>query len=125
MSPTGIRPNPMTTLILLLLLVQIFLTIIGIHNTNQHNRKTHKIMSQLDDNIQALQATVAAENTVIDSAVALINGFAQQLADAIAAALAAGATPEELQNLTDLNTAVTAKSAELAAAVQSGTPAKP
>ncbi len=74
-------------------------------------------MSQLEDEVQQLQQDVAAENTVIDSAVVLINGFAGKLQAAIDAAIAAGATPQQLQNLTDLHNTVTAKSAELAAAV--------
>ncbi len=82
-------------------------------------------MSVLDDKITALTASVAAENTVIDSAVTLINGFSATLAAAIAAALAAGATPTELQSLTDLQTGVDAKATALAAAVAANTPAPP
>lgn len=79
--------------------------------------KQHKTMSQLSDEIQALQADVAAEKTVVDSAVALINGFAAKLQAAIDAATAAGATAEQLQNLTDLHTSVTAQTTDLATAV--------
>ncbi len=41
------------------------------------------------------------------------------------AALAAGATPTELQSLTDLQTGVDAKATALAAAVAANTPAPP
>lgn len=78
-------------------------------------------MSQMDDDITALQASVAAENTVIDSAVTLIEGFSAQIQAAVDAALAAGATDAQLQSMTDLKTAVDTKAAALAAAVQAGT----
>lgn len=87
-------------------------------------RKDIATMSQtLQTQITTLQADVTAENTVIDSAVTLINGFAAQLATAVAAAQAAGATPAELQSLTDLGTSITSKSSALAAAVAANTPA--
>lgn len=60
-------------------------------------------MSALDD----LTAAVAAEDSVIDSAVVLINGFAAQLA-------AAGTDPVKLKALQD---DITAKTASLSAAV--------
>lgn len=67
------------------------------------------IMASLDD----LAADVQAENTVIDSAVALINGFAAQLA-------AAGTDPVKLDALrSDIQTRTQA----LAAAVAANTPA--
>lgn len=69
------------------------------------------IMSALSD----LQVAVANEDTVIASAITLINGFAAQLAAAgtDAAALAA------------LQADVTARASALAAAVASNTPAAP
>jgi predicted nucleic acid-binding Zn-ribbon protein len=83
-------------------------------------------MSQLDDQIQALQTEVTNDTTVIGSAITLIQGFNQRLADAIAAALAAGATQTQLQALTDLKTTLTANDQALADAVAAGTPqAKP
>lgn len=70
-----------------------------------------KIMSAFDD----LAADVAAEDTVIDGAVALINGFAGQLA-------AAGTDPAKLAALSaDIKT----KTSALAAAVLANTPAAP
>lgn len=91
-----------------------------------------KIMGTLADiqaKTAALQAEVAAEDTVIDSAVALISGFAttlsdikQQLADAIAAN-----DPTAIQAVADALDAtaadVSAKKQQLADAVVAGTPA--
>mgnify|MGYP001614089774 CR=1 FL=1 len=82
-------------------------------------------MSALDDKITALQAEVAKNTTVEKSALALIQGFAAQLAAAVQAALAAGATRAQLQSLTDLQTTITANDDELAAAVLANTPAPP
>lgn len=82
-------------------------------------------MSQLDDKIAALQAEITNETTVVNSAIALINGISGQIAAAVAAALAAGATPAELQALTDLQTALASNDAALAAAVSANTPPPP
>jgi hypothetical protein len=79
-------------------------------------------MSQMDDDITALQASVASENTVIASAVTLMNGISAQITAAVNAALAAGATPAQLQAVTDLKTAVDTNQAALAAAVTANTP---
>lgn len=64
-------------------------------------------------NLSALQAAVEAENTVIDSAITLLNGLAEALR-------AAATDPAAVQALAD---EVGAKSAALAAAVQANTPA--
>jgi hypothetical protein len=82
-----------------------------------------KQMAAIDDALDTLTAQVAQNTTVIGSAKVLINGFAAQLASAIAAAQAAGATPVQLQKMTDLQTAVKASDDDLAAAVAQGTPA--
>ncbi len=74
-------------------------------------------MAQIDDEITQLQTDVASEGTAVSSAVTLINGIAAQIAAAIAAAQAAGATPAQLQSLTDLHTAVVGQTSSLAAAV--------
>lgn len=65
-------------------------------------------MSAMDD----LATTVTAEDTVIDGAVALINGFAAQIA-------AAGTDPTKLAAL---STDIKAKTAILSAAVLANTP---
>jgi len=67
------------------------------------------IMSALDD----LQAAVAAEDTVIDSAITLINGIPALIA-------AAGTDPAKLAAL---QTDITTKSKALADAVAANTPA--
>lgn len=78
-------------------------------------------MSQLDDQISALTAQVKANTDVENSALVLIQGFSARLAAAIAAATAAGATPAQLQALTDLGTTIKASDDALAAAVAANT----
>jgi hypothetical protein len=72
-------------------------------------RMENKIMAALDD----LQAAVAAEDTVVDSAVALLQGLK-------AALDAAGTDPVKLSAL---SADITAKTASLSAAVAANTPA--
>jgi len=67
------------------------------------------LMAAIDD----LQAAVAAEDTVIDSAITLINGIPALIA-------AAGTDPAKLQAL---QADISAKSTALAAAVAANTPA--
>lgn len=78
-------------------------------------------MSLLDDKIAVLTTDVTAETTVVDSAVTLINGIPKLIADAVETALAAGATPAQLQAITDVQTTIEKKSSELAAAVAANT----
>lgn len=80
-------------------------------------------MSQMDDAIAQLTADVAAERTVVDSAVTALTGIPALIQKAVDDALAAGATPAELQSLTDLHTAVTQQATDLAAAIPANTPA--
>lgn len=79
----------------------------------------------LQDKIDQLTAQVARNTTVEASASALIKGFAAQLAAAVAAASAAGATPVQLQALTDLGASIGAADDDLSAAVAANTPADP
>gem|GEM_PF-4915229 len=79
-------------------------------------------MAQLDDELTSLTTTVASNTTVIASGAAMISGFSAQLAAAIAAAQAAGATPAQLSAVTDLQTALDANNATLTAAIASNTP---
>lgn len=95
-------------------------------------RKEDIIMAQIDDlkaNVEALIADVAAQGTVIGSAVAALNGLtaqqavlSQQLADAIAAG-----DPAAIQAAADAiaaqNQLVVDQTAALAAAIPAGTPA--
>jgi hypothetical protein len=80
-------------------------------------------MAALDDQITALTAQVKANTDVENSALVLIQGFSARLDAAVAAALAAGATPAQLQALTDLGTAIKTSDDALAAAVTANTPA--
>lgn len=75
--------------------------------------------------ITNLTAAVQAEQTVNQSAITLINGFAAQLAAAVAAAQAAGATTAQLASLSALSTEIAANSTALSAAVSANTPAPP
>jgi len=79
----------------------------------------------LDDQITALTNDVTQETTVEQSAITLINGIPALIASAVATAQAAGATPAQLQAITDLGTKITANSAALSTAVTAGTPAAP
>jgi uncharacterized protein YoxC len=82
-------------------------------------------MSQMDDEIAVLVTDVTALRGAVDSATALINGFQAAMAKAVADALAAGATPEQLQSLTDLDASINQEKDDLAAAVAANPPANP
>ena len=76
----------------------------------------HTILERLDtmsQQLDSLKAAVAAEATVIDSAIALINGLAAQIA----------ALPADEAAIAQLATDVKAKSDALATAVTVNTPA--
>lgn len=93
---------------------------------HQFDTKLNRIllnMSQMDDDVTQLVADSAAMRTVIDSAVAAFNGFAALIQKAVDDALAAGATPAQLQSMSDLHTAAVQQAADLAAAIPAGTPA--
>lgn len=79
----------------------------------------------IEQGLTDLGTDVEGLTTVVGSAEALISGFAQQLADAIQAAKDAGASPEQIQKLSDLHSALSSKTAELAAAVAAATPGQP
>lgn len=87
-----------------------------------HLERIECAMSNLDDKITALQADVANMASVEASAVTLINGIQGQIQAAVAAALAAGATTDQLAELDALNTALVAQSGALGAAVAANTP---
>lgn len=78
-------------------------------------------MTAIEARIAALQQQVKANTTVIGSASTLIRGFAQELADAIAAAKAEGATAAQLQQLDALSAELKQSDDDLAAAVLEGT----
>lgn len=88
-------------------------------------RKIDQYMPPLDDQISALQAEVAKQSTVDQSAVTLIQGLSSQLAAALTAAQNAGATPTQLAALSALQTQLSANDTGLAAAVTANTPIPP
>lgn len=81
--------------------------------------------SQLDDAITQLQSDVAAETAVNQSAITLINGIPALVQTAVQQALAAGATPAQLQAFNDLDAALKSQATGLAAAVTANTPTPP
>ncbi len=82
-----------------------------------NQQKEQISMAALDDQITALTIEVANNTTVEASALTLIRGLKTQLATALAAAAAAGATPVQLASLTSLVGTLTTSDAALAAAV--------
>jgi hypothetical protein len=77
----------------------------------------------LSSDIASLQAAVANEVTVEQSAITLINGIPGMIASAVAAAQAAGATPDQLTALANLQSQISSSATALAAAVTANTPA--
>ncbi len=75
--------------------------------------------------IDTLVAAVAAEDTVIASAVTMLQGISSMIAVAVAAAVANGATAAQLAPLTTLTTDVQAQATALAAAVAANVPPAP
>lgn len=80
-------------------------------------RNLNAVASLLSDKIATLQADVTAQTTVTQSVITLLAGVPQLIADAVAKAIEAGATPEQLQSLTDLASGIEANTAGLATAV--------
>ncbi len=78
-------------------------------------------LSLLSDAITNLTAKVAEEKTEIDSAIVFIKGVPALIDAAVAKALEAGATPEQLQALTDLSTGITDETGKLTVALATGT----
>lgn len=73
-------------------------------------------------NLDPIVADVTKAIEVEKSAAILIKGFQKRLDDGIKAALAAGATKEEVAQLTTFSTDLKATSDDLAAAVAANTP---
>lgn len=78
-------------------------------------------MAALDDGLNAALAKAKAETTVLASVQAYVITLKQQLTDALAAAANAGATPEQLATVQQINDTLDANAA--AAAVITNTPA--
>lgn len=79
--------------------------------------------ASVSDALTGLQKDVQDEETVKQSVVTLITGIPSLIAAAVAVALAAGATPEQLQAFSDLSDSIEAKNTDFANAVVTGTPA--
>ena len=75
--------------------------------------------------LSAITNAVTRARTVEASAEALINGFSQRLADAVAAAIENGATAEQLAPVNDLAVALETESSALQEAVTANTPSAP
>lgn len=69
-----------------------------------------------------LSDQITKATTVEASAEALINGISQRISDAVSAAIANGATAEELAPVSDLGKQLDAESDKLQAAVTANTP---
>ncbi len=78
--------------------------------------------NQLDTLLATATSDAEKSANVVDSAIIIINGIQAGIDAAVMAALAAGATPVELKSVTDLNTSIEAKIAELSTAVAAHTP---
>jgi predicted nucleic acid-binding Zn-ribbon protein len=94
----------------------------NLKHIRQSQTRMENKMSQMDDEITQLKQDVAAERTAVDSAKAMIEGFAAQLQMAVNEARQAGATQEQLQGLQDLHAAVTEQTSDLAQAVANQSP---
>jgi hypothetical protein len=81
------------------------------------------IEKTLDQQIADLAAEVTNATTVKDSVLTLIQGIPALIAAAVAKATAAGATPAQLQAISDLQATLASNDTVMAAAVVAGTPA--
>lgn len=98
--------------------------VIGMLNRILANQGLEKTaMSEMDDAVTKLTADVAAERTVVDSAIAYAKGVPALIQTAIDTALAAGATQAQLQAVTDAQAALETQATDLAAAIPANTPA--
>lgn len=73
----------------------------------------------MDAEIAQLRTDITGLTTTVQNAVAEFGSFAGRLQDAITAALAAGATPEQLAAMTQFHADITTAQASLAAAITS------
>ena len=88
--------------------------------------KEIRIMSAtLQSELDSLNTHVGALTTVVNTAVQKFNDTSKQLSDALAAASAAGATPEQLAELTTLDTNLATDVDQLNAAFAAVPPAPP
>ena len=80
-------------------------------------------LNTLDAAIKALTASVQANADVEANAITVLNGIPKLIADAVAKAGVAGATPTQLAAIADVGTKIDAAKTALAAAIVANTPA--
>jgi alkylhydroperoxidase/carboxymuconolactone decarboxylase family protein YurZ len=80
---------------------------------------------QLDVALATLLASVQADTTVEQSVLAYVQGVPALITAAVNDALANGATPAQLQQITDAAATLTANGAAITAAIKANTPAGP
>jgi predicted nucleic acid-binding Zn-ribbon protein len=96
----------------------------GAIDKNQIRRLSREqSMATAQEQIATLTTQVTTATTVEKSAQTLIEGIQARIDAVVAAAIANGATAEQLQPVSDLSTAMDAESTALAAAVRANTPA--
>lgn len=81
-------------------------------------------MSAISDQLDALRANVAKVETSEASVIAFVQGVPALIQAAVDAAIAAGATPQELAAFGELNTRLSADADKIAADVTANTPAE-
>lgn len=79
---------------------------------------------KMDEELTALEAQVKSNTDAEQSAVQVLNGIKAAMDKAVAAAQAAGATPEQLARINALTASLGNSAAPLAAAVVAGTSAE-
>lgn len=114
------HPQPTRTL------DDVFLALARIEGLLNHlttlTTKGNSLMSQLDTDLAALQLAVTNDTAVEQSAITLLNGIPALIKAAVATALAAGATSQQLTAITNLSAVLGANATALAAAVTANTP---
>lgn len=86
-------------------------------------RQEIRMSGTLDQEIQTLTTQVQSNTDATAAAVAAISGIPAMIQTAVDAALAAGATPAQLQAITDLGNTIASNASSLGAAVTANTQA--
>jgi hypothetical protein len=86
--------------------------------SSERTEKPTMSTNPLDVALDELVTEVSEEETIVDSAIAFIQGVPGLIQVAVDAALAAGATPAQLAKISELKTKLDAKGAALTAALQ-------
>lgn len=85
-------------------------------------KEIRRMSDSFDAEMSQLRADVAAQSSVIASATAAFRGLAAQLEAAVASAVTAGATPDQVAALVSLRTSLESNTASLANAIPANTP---